>query len=149
MKKYLVLLVGVLLIAAGVYFLTKEEELDCCGAPVIPQTAQVQEESTPVFTWRFVEEGEDEYARPTVRVFLEMNGVEKELATTTGSCAELTGDRLAQGQVTSALCWWGGAGDEFGVYKEGNRYIVKRGAQDEATPDYPGFRGNFQTLLTY
>lgn len=149
MKKYLLLLLGVLLIAAGVYFLTKDEEFDALKSPELPQAAVVEEEVQPVFAWRFVEEGEGIYGAPQMRVFLSMNDMEKEIATTTGSCAELTGDRLDSGQVTSALCWWGGAGDEFAVYKEGKAYVVKKGQQDEPAPDYPGFRGNFETLLTF
>lgn len=147
MKKYLLLLLGVLLIAAGVYFLTKDEEFDALKSPELPQAAVVEEEVQPVFAWRFVEEGEGEYGAPNTRVFVSVDGIETDLGVTTGSCSEVAPEQLLENEVSGTLCWWAGGGTEFGVFKSASGYELRKGDQEEGTAESEGFRGNFKTVL--
>lgn len=155
MKKYLLLLLGVLLIAAGVYFLTKDEEFEALKSPELPQAAVVEEQQQPVFTWRFVEEGEGSYGDPKVRVFVSKDGIETEVGVYQGFCSELKGGpqfegdpyALVEGQLAGVLCWWAGAGDEIGVFKEGNSYVIKTGVQGEGDGEHPHIRSGYTTTL--
>lgn len=146
MKKYLLLLAGVLLIAAGVYFLTKEEEFDGLRSGPLPQAAQVQEEQAPEVAWRFVTEGEGTYGAPISRVFVSVNGTETDLGTTTGNCSDIAPEQLLPDEISGALCWWAGGGAEFGVFKAGAGYELRKGAQEEGTAESEGLRGGFKVL---
>jgi hypothetical protein len=54
---------------------------------------------------------------------------------------------LLAGEISGVLCWWAGSGDEIGIFKEGNGYVVKVGSQDEGDAESPGFRGDFKTVM--
>lgn len=61
-----------------------------------------------------------------------------------GTCNVLKSDQLLPGEISGVLCWWGGAGQELGIFSEGDTYLLKQGYQDEGDAESPGFRGDFK-----
>lgn len=108
-------------------------------APMAPAEKMEDE----IFTWSF--ETNDEGDTPRTKVTLQHAGETKEIGTYNGSCSEIAAENLQENQVSGVLCWWAGAGDEIGVFKEGGEYVVKVGVQEESTAESEGFRGNFDT----
>jgi hypothetical protein len=105
--------------------------------------------SHPAFSWSFSAAGEDErFNAPLTRVMLVWGGNRHDLGVYMGTCAEFDtyNDDLQDGEITGALCWWAGAGDELGVFYEKDGYVVKRGEQQEPSAEDQGFRGNFTVL---
>lgn len=112
-------------------------------APIAPQAISER----PVVSWEFVSEGEAEFGAPITRVFVVSEGNRNDLGTAQGSCSELSSTELQENQVSGALCWWAGAGEEFGVFEEQGGFVVKKGTQEEPTAESEGFRGNFESLF--
>lgn len=98
------------------------------------------------FSWEF-RESEEKDDVPQTRVSLVHEGKPTIIGTYAGSCSAIAAKDLQANQVSGALCWYAGRGDEIGVFREGNKYVVKAGVQEESTVDSEGFRGNFKTVL--
>ena len=115
-----------------------------------PGATPAAEETAPerTFSWRFEFKEADGELPPSTHVSLITNGDIYDLGRYAGSCAKVPEENLLENEVSAVLCWWAGAGDELGVFKEGDRYIVKQGIQDEGTAEEGGFRGDFQELVT-
>jgi hypothetical protein len=62
-----------------------------------------------------------------------------------GSCNVIE-HMQSENQLTGILCWFGGGGDEIGVFEENGAFVLKRGEVGESTPGAPAFRGNFTTI---
>lgn len=81
-------------------------------------------------------------------ISLEMNGRNYEAGAYTGECLEKRNYFLPGEIPPYVLCWEGDIATEIGVFKEGDKYILKKGiwekGEDEA---HPAFRGNFNILL--
>jgi hypothetical protein len=135
--------IAVLALAIGAYYWYS-------GSPLPAQVAEItsDQQRVPSFEWRFESAGENEQiSAPLTRVTLVANGTMYEVGTFTGSCSELKQEQLTEGELTAALCWWAGAGDELGVFQVDKKFVLKRGEQQEPTAETAPFRGNFTTLV--
>lgn len=133
-------LVAVLVVAAGVGFWWYTHQGGASSAP--------EHTTAPNFRWQFVPAGEDTATGgPKTTIYLAYNNTKKEVGTYIGSCSEVQAEVLQQNEVSAALCWFAGGGDELGVFKEGDTYVVKHGEQSEGNEVEVGFRGNFKTLF--
>lgn len=112
------------------------------GSAPPPDTAE------RTFSWRLEPREPDGTLPPSTHVSLITGGDIYDLGRYAGSCAQVPDEELLPGEVAALLCWWAGAGDEIGVFKEGDRYVVKQGIQEEGTAEGDGFRGDFQELVT-
>lgn len=132
-----------LVIGLGVYFyMNKEAAPDATGG----ESAQA-----PTASWAFTPAGEDpESAAPLTTVSAVINGKTHALGTYMGSCAEIAGSswQLLENEVSGVICWWAGGGTEIGVFAENGAYVVKKGQLDEGNAEIPGFRGNFETVVS-
>lgn len=147
--KYLLALVlaAVFLIAGAWYHATKTKAPEPASADQEAEQAAAGGAIAPAIAWEFMDAGEvDGIPQTRVKVFID--GETHELGVSQGSCAELTAENLEENQVSGALCWYAGAGDEYGVFIENERYVVKKGVQEEPTAESAGFRGDFEVLLS-
>ena len=134
------ILVAVLVVAAGAGFWWYTHQ----GTVSVP--AQGAQPSN--MRWQFVDAGTDEATgAPKTTVYLAYNETKKEVGTYIGSCSNVQAEVLQQNEIMGALCWFAGSGDELGVFKEGDTYVVKHGEQSEGNEVEVGFRGNFKTLF--
>jgi hypothetical protein len=104
-------------------------------------------------TWSFEPAGEQEVSNaPLTKITLTWDGGAYDAGTYAGQCAEIDGTSgggiaLLENEVSGAFCYWAGFGDEVGIFKEGDRYVLKHGEYQEPTAEAPDFRGNFTTLV--
>ena len=101
----------------------------------------------PAIAWYFNDAGEVN-GMPQTKVEVFIDGETYDLGTSQGSCSELSAEELQENQVSGALCWYAGAGDEYGVFIENERYVVRKGVKEEPTAETAGFRGSFETLFS-
>ncbi|HEY0011111.1 MAG TPA: hypothetical protein VGB97_04385 [Candidatus Paceibacterota bacterium] len=130
---------GIVLFVCG-FVLLKERAVE---APEAPAAA------LRTFSWRFEtkESASDDGSPPRTHVTLFTGGAAYDLGNYAGSCAEMTAEQFLPGEEAGVLCWWAGAGDEIGIFKEDKGYVVKLGLQEEGTAESPGFRGDFIELV--
>lgn len=107
---------------------------------------------TRTFEWRFTEvlDGSGTAGAVQTTVTLVAGGAEHEIGTFDGSCFDIKESSwtLQEGELAGAICWWAGGGNEVGVFRDRGETVVKVGQLDEGTAETPGFRGNFETVLT-
>lgn len=102
--------------------------------------------------WFFEEVGENpETGAQRTKVSLVWDGNTYDAGTYEGTCAEIGSPHsvpLLNGEVSGVLCWFGGRGDEIGVFRERGGYMLRRGVHEEPVlPDLPnGFRGDFEVI---
>lgn len=140
--KYAAYIALALLLVAGGYFLFTRNAVD--------MTPSLQDEDnkagdTVVWESRIVEAGE--FDMPQSEVSVRVNSEKFDLGTVDGSCAESNLELLTD-EISSYLCWWAGAGTEFGVFREGTALTVRKGVVEEGGADFDGFRGDFETVVT-
>ncbi|OGG57584.1 hypothetical protein A2853_02725 [Candidatus Kaiserbacteria bacterium RIFCSPHIGHO2_01_FULL_55_17] len=129
------LVIVILVIAAGVYFL---------GTP------RAEAPTTDEYGWQLVqfpENAESDIPRATVN--LRAGETKHALGEFDGVCfviEELQWE-LLENEKTGVICWWAGSGKEIGIFTEDGRDVVKVGELDEGLSDDIGFRGNFETIL--
>ena len=159
MTKNLLIVCVLILVAGGVYAYYSGDP--AFRAQQMPQFAADTASSTPTqpvdsvgkhaVSWKFDSVGEDKTSgAPRSKVTVTWDGVSHDAGTYSGSCAEIDGSNgtLSEGEVSGALCWFAGAGDEIGVFAENGTFVLKHGEQQEPSADSQGFRGNFKTLLS-
>lgn len=100
------------------------------------------------FTWDFEVLGE-ERGVPMTEVALKAGADYHTIGKYTGTCFDMKGSssKMDTHEVAGAVCWYAGGGTEIGVFKEGDKHIVKVGDLDEGTAEHSGFRGNFKTVF--
>lgn len=146
MKHLIIALVALALIIGAIYLINRNDT-------VMPEDQMPTEENAaaggiaPAIAWEFESAGEVD-GTPQTRVQAFIDGTTHELGVSQGSCAEIEAENLQENQVSGALCWYAGAGDEYGIFVENERYVVKKGVQEEGTAESQGFRGDFQTILS-
>lgn len=115
-------------------------------------TSTIQTAPTaPTWRWIFTPQGENSAGVPQTQVTLVAStGQQYEVGIAQGNCfvAEKTAWGIPSGQQTGAICYFAGAGDEFGVFTEGNVLVLKKGIIEEGNAETPGVRGNFVTMQT-
>jgi hypothetical protein len=169
MNKNLVI-VCVLILAAGGAFayysgdpMFRAQQAPRFAGEEAPQGIDGASEGTPQGTpgdsigkhavsWKFetVAEAKDDGTPQKTKVTVTWDGTSHDAGTYEGSCAEIDGSNgsLSDGEVSGALCWFAGAGDEIGVFSENGAFVLKHGEQQEPSGEGEGFRGNFKTLLS-
>jgi hypothetical protein len=107
-----------------------------------------------VFAWTFESQGEDPdtHAEMT-KVTLTQGDKTYDAGTYQGTCAEVGEGAsaslpLQENEVSAAFCYFAGAGDEIGVFREGNGYVLKHGEYQEPSGEGGEFRGNLTTLIS-
>lgn len=135
-------------------------KLSCVhGSSVSTTTSSFVETSS--ITWKFDAAGVDAQAVPLTNVTLIVGDKTYPVGKYQRTCKVISdlsspwfGTSVIEGEtgteVSGVRCYYGGGGDEIGVFKEGTALVVKRGEISE--PQGPGsggaFRGNFETLFT-
>lgn len=146
-------ILGIIVLSGGYYWYSQNGELS-----MLQETdQQASAPSAPIpakhsVTWKFetVAEAKDDGTPQKTNVTVTWDGSSHDGGTYEGSCAEIDGSNgtLQDGEVSAALCWFAGAGDEIGVFEENGGYVLKHGEQQEPSGEGAGFRGNFKTLIT-
>lgn len=109
-------------------------------------TEPVKEE----FAWTFVDRGINRpTGAPTTEVTLRIAQVDIPLGIYVGSCFAIPGSAwpLLPNELTGAICYFAGAGQEIGVFEEGGTLVLKEGEIEEGDAEHPGTRGNFVPLV--
>ncbi len=89
--------------------------------------------ATPIIVWNLIakENTDPAYAfnptMPMTDIIVIIGNKQYTVATSyPGGCREITdASRLSKGELSAIICWWGGAGDEYGVFQEGGTLLVK------------------------
>ncbi len=157
MNKNIVIVVLLIAIAGGVYYWyghrNSSTSMQAMERTTPSETVPASQESLGKHSveWKFDPLPEDAATgAPMTKVTVTWDGASHDAGTYQGSCAEIDGSNgtLQDGQVSGALCWWAGAGDEIGVFSENGGFVLKHGEQQEPSAEAQGFRGNFETLIT-
>ena len=156
MNKNITIGILVVVVAVGAYFMYTGKSVPALNInteqeAVSGDAATTSDTRKHSVTWTFTSAGEDQATgAEKTKVTVTWDGVAHDAGTYLGSCAEIDGtnDTLQENQVSGALCWFAGAGDEVGVFNENGVYVVKHGEQQEPSAEAQGFRGNFKTLIT-
>lgn len=161
MNKNIVIALLLIVLAGGVYYwyghravpaAAVMEQTDTVGN--IPEETSIAPQASigkHAVNWKFEKVSEDkETGAIKTKVTVTWDGKSHDGGTYQGSCAEIDGSNgtLSEGEVSGALCWYAGAGDEIGVFSENGTFVLKHGDQQEPSGEGEGFRGNFKTLLT-
>lgn len=102
---------------------------------------------SPTIDWKFTSAGfVAEGGLELIDVTLVFNQKTYVYEKYSGTCNVIESDQLLPEEISGVLCWWGGAGQELGIFKEGDTFLLKRGHQDEGDAESPGFRGDFEVL---
>jgi hypothetical protein len=160
MNKNIVIAIFLIAVAGGVYYwygqrnassgLQTFEQIPGATGPEMTPGSQDSIGKHAV-TWKFDSLPEDSATgAPMTKVTVTWDGTSHDAGTYQGSCAEIDGSNgtLQDGEVSGALCWFAGAGDEIGVFAENGTFVLKHGEQQEPSAEAQGFRGNFKTLIT-
>ncbi len=161
MNKNIVIALLLIVIAGGAYYWYSQnsganlmQTNETAGTQAGTETVPTQQDAIGkhAVTWKFetVAEAKDDGTPQMTKVTVTWDGKSHDAGTYQGSCAEIDGSNgtLQDGQVSGALCWFAGAGDEIGVFAENGTFVLKHGEQQEPSGEGAGFRGNFKTLLT-
>ena len=147
MKHLIIALVALALIIGAIYLINRNDTAMPEAGEVPAEESAAAGGSAPAIAWEFEEAGEVD-GIPQTRVKAFIDGETHELGVSQGSCAEIEAENLQENQVSGALCWYAGAGDEYAIFVENERYVVKKGVQEEGTAESQGFRGDFETVLS-
>lgn len=157
MNKTIVVVVLLIVLAGGVYYWyghrNSSTSMQAMERTTPAETVPASQESIGKHSveWTFDSLPDDAATgAPMTKVTVTWDGASHDAGTYQGSCAEIDGSNgtLQDGQVSGALCWWAGAGDEIGVFTENGGFVLKHGEQQEPSAEAQGFRGNFETLIT-
>jgi hypothetical protein len=161
MNKNIVIAVLLIVIAGGAYYWYTQkggaammQANETAGTQTGAETVTPSQDSIGkhAVTWKFekVSEAKDDGSPQKTKVTVTWDGKSHDAGTYEGSCAEIDGSNgtLQEGEVSGALCWFAGAGDEIGVFAENGGFVLKHGEQQEPSGEGAGFRGNFKALLT-
>jgi hypothetical protein len=131
---------------------TPEVTIQAQPAPIAPIVPGPQR-----FNWVFTESVYDQQlSKPSTLVSLKVpctatTCTEPEtvipVGTFDGLCS-VVAQPESPNELTAALCWFAGAGDEIGVFDERGHMVIKKGVLEEPTAESPGFRGNFVDVAT-
>ncbi len=145
-------IVLVVVLIGGAYYVGKKEAVAPTTETPTETTQDTTSEKMIAPKWTFIDKGEDaQTGAPMTQVSVTFAGTTRDLGVHQGSCSTIEGSSwtLVDGELSGAICWFAGGGVEFGIFKEGNNYVVKQGDLDEGSAEDPGLRGNFRTLVTF
>lgn len=148
MYRNLFYLLAILLLLAAAYLMLRADQRLAAPAPAetdVLNGGQAEPEAR-TFAWRFATVEAEGDLPPRTDVALITGGDTYNLGSYPGTCAEIAPETLLPGEVAGVLCWWAGSGDEIGVFRAGDAYVVRRGFQEEPTAESEGYRGGFSDL---
>jgi hypothetical protein len=163
MNKNLVIVCVLILVAGGVFAyysgdpLFRAQQTPHFAGEEIPQGSVPNDTSAAsagkhAVTWKFdtVSAATDDGMPQKTKVTVTWDGTSHDAGIYEGTCAEIDGSNgtLSDGEVSGALCWFAGAGDEIGVFEEGAGFVLKHGEQQEPAGEGGAFRGNFKVLMS-
>lgn len=125
------LVVGIAAVLFGINFLSP-------GRPPAP----------PKYSWEFLQIEEQADGIPRVSVQFWAGNKPRTVGTFEGSCSASREDLLPN-ELEKVVCWYAGGGTEIGLFREGERFVVKRGDLDEGSAEVAGLRGNFEALFEF
>lgn len=155
-KQWAWLLVALVIIVGLIYFLGKGESAHAPadGAALEEESGAMEKTSVgPSLSWEFAPAGGDSATgAPLTKVMLVVNGESRDLGTATGSCSIVDGSgttwSLMEGEITGTICYFAGAGEEYGVFYDAGAYVVKKGSVEEGSAEVAGSRGGYEALFT-
>lgn len=111
-------------------------------------TSKKPGKATPYFDWKFTAADEHvDTGAPKTQVTLLSNDHAYDVGTYLGSCSRIVSANLVTGEIDGVLCWFAGGGDEVGIFKEGDTFVVKKRQVDEGTAETPGTPTAFTTIV--
>ena len=112
------------------------------------ETGKKPGKATPYFDWKFTASGERvDTGAPKTKVTLMSNDHAYDVGTYLGSCSRISSKNLQVGEVDGVLCWFAGGGDELGIFKEGDSFVVKKRQVDEGTAETPSTPTAFTAIV--
>lgn len=150
--KQLLLLISILLLATGAFFLFQKEE---AVSPVVEEPTPIVEENLgqPTFLWSYLTGEVD--GIPMTEISLTatyengqantklIDGIE-------GTCNEYPEpDADVYENSTMIICYYAGLGHYFKIVEENGQYLVQRRVFEEASPDYNPPIEDFKTIATF
>lgn len=154
MNKNLVIGVLLVVLAVGAYYMYSGDpmpSLDQGAAPEGPVSGGMAKHS---IVWNFSEAGVDSATGgPKTKITLVWDGKSYDAGTYLGTCNEINGTSnggitLQDGQLSGSFCYFAGYGDEVGVFRSDDGFILMHGEYQEPSAEAPAFRGNFKTIVT-
>lgn len=146
MKRNLVLVLIAVIAVVLAAFMLMQRQAVAPAPPAANEEVPASAQSERTFSWRFATTESDDGMPPRTQVDLITDGDVYDAGAYAGSCAEVAAENLLPNEVSGVVCWWAGGGDEIAIFKEGGRYVLKHGLQEESTAESDGFRGNFTEL---
>jgi hypothetical protein len=116
--------------------------------------AQSQQSGKIVPRWSFEQQAQQNEAdAPRTKVTLTLGDKTYDAGTYEGTCAEVGEGAsaslpLQENEVAAAFCYYAGAGDEIGIFRDGDTLVLKHGEYQEPSGEGVEFRGNLRTLVT-
>lgn len=101
--------------------------------------------SAPKVSWELAPTGSAGQVKTTVTL-VTATGSRKEVGVFDGTCIEIGTNNLLQDEVSGVLCWEGDAGNELGVFAEGDGFVVKRVVV--TSPAGGAYEGSYETLFS-
>lgn len=109
----------------------------------------VPSKHTEGFAWTYQTVENKDTGEIKTRVFLLTPTKKYDTGLYSGTCSQMKSSNLIEGEISAVLCWYAGFGDEIGVFKDSNGYVVKHGEVQEGTAEDKGFRGNYKEILSF
>ncbi|HVU75324.1 MAG TPA: hypothetical protein VHD38_00590 [Candidatus Paceibacterota bacterium] len=147
MNKSIIGALAIIIIGAGIWYYTSHQTPTADTQPM-GQSGKI------VPKWGFESQPQtDESMPPQTKVTLTVGDKTYDAGTYAGTCAEVGEGAsaslpLQENEVAAAFCYYAGAGDEIGIFREGNSLVLKHGEYQEPSGEGGEFRGNLTTLLT-
>jgi hypothetical protein len=102
------------------------------------------------FVWKVKKLNTYQETQPYHKLLLQVNGNTYMVADSIGCSTENNNPNPTIGQISQRICWFAGGGEEFGVFEEGGKYLVKRKGLSESGGPRVGSLNNgeaFETLF--
>ena len=137
---------SIALLVGGFWFLVWSEN------PNEPEELPVDlsEADTPVaprVVWESAVVREDAFGMPVSEVHATIAGTRYDMGTAEGTCAEMT-ENLLINEASAYVCWFAGAGTEFGLFERGGTVTLEKGVIEEGSAEVEGYRGDFTIIHT-
>lgn len=151
----ILLAIGGTLYAAGQLQKSTMQTTEETATSTIQTTSSVEQK--PVLATSTINDvwtAEPQYRDPETaamvsKVFLTVASGERfEVGTSQGDCFPIIGSgwELLEGERSGMVCYSGGGGDEYGVFNEYGKVVVKRGLVEEGNDEYAGGRMEFEVI---
>jgi hypothetical protein len=157
MKKSLIVLAGVFLLAWIGYALIKDtevaEEVVLETATTSSQVVQGNDSLQPTFEWTFVSSEKEDIPQTTISLiqrYSDGRAVTKTIDTVGGSCnAYEESDADIYQNSSMIICYYAGLGQYYKVVAKGKGYEVQRKVFEEGSPDYEPAPEQFETIVRF